>query len=729
MKNYCSFLSVHVQKRRRKPMIWIPMQRFNFVIISLIFALAACGDDKPVEPQPDMGNDGGDSSYIDSDFAATLGSTARENLCAKIIEEVGNPGDKIDCSPSNIILPSAAECAKTLKKYPTCAKVSQVKTCLEKQLSCNASLKDDKDCKFLFFDSCGVDESVKLDKLGKGDKNLFCADLLEKAGGVGKTIKCDAGLPLTVPSQQQCVNQMTEGKACASAKQFAACYDSIYTCGEANREKCWFLIGNDSQCVPPYQGPVRKPSGFFVFPPLPVSCDAPSSLQRLPFTFLSGDGVIVPGDIVGTRSVAPNISIDAQTLTATRPRIEGVSSDACTLTSDCEAGFKCATAGDQKFCSRQTGLEFVPGSVTFDFDSGVFKEKKQLVGVLIENTSLLEGRLPTSVGGLYGEDGKKDLLTNLGRASDPKGVRKGAIANFFQNLASVTDPENTLMTLWFFAGDVPARARPLVESQKITDHFTTNLSEGSTLLNTMPTAIPRPANLYQALLSMYEKDFGLEKYKEYEKFIFVFVDGPNEVFDPEHDYKKLLEESRKLGVHLFFIHLDAAIDPTLTRDLPEFYAGNLKCQKDTNCKMNPCNTTTECQRHETCRSARVYGKTKADSVKDSPLKYCLPTYNNEGRLGPIDELADLACHTQGNYIYISDIESMSDYWAYLSTVINGQFSIQMEVSALADSALKDSYYRFDTVILGGLGNSGLSKPLRPKEGFYPDRRPLIRMKK
>ncbi len=711
------------------------MKRNSIILFSFLLSLtAACSDDgnnNNITPQPDAGKSdvNTDPTYKDSDSVAGLPRAAQEALCAVIVDEVGNPGDTISCTP-DIILPSAAACAETISDYPACATVKDVKTCLEKQLACNATLAEDENCKFLEFDSCGVDPAQNLADIPQGDKELLCGELIKSAGGTGETVECDDGLPLTVPSQKQCVAQLNEGKDCATVEVFQECYDAIYSCGTPNREKCWFLIGGDTQCVPPYEGPNRRPTGFFSFPPVPVSCDSPGTLQRIPFAFSSSDAVpIVSGDRVSARPVVPNVSIDSQTISVTQPRVVEVTETPCVSTADCSAGFKCATAGDGKFCARQTGVEFVPGTVKLDYDAGVLAEKKQLVGVLVENTSLLAGRLPTSSGSLYGETGEKDLLTEIGRATDPTDSRVGALKSFFNNLASVADATNTLTTLWYFAGDVPARARPLINENDLQDHFTSDLSVGAGLIDALPSPIPRPGNLYQSILSMYEKDFSLPKYNDYEKFLFIFTDGPNEVYDPVNNYDKVLEDSRILGVHIFIVHLDSVIDPTLMRDLPEYYLGNQACQDDANCGASACGGDANCQNHESCRAARVYGENQGDVVTNSAQQFCMPTYNTEGQLGPVDEYADLACRTNGNYIYLTDVAALATYWQNLPSTVNGQFSIQAEFSALGEPVLDAPYYRFSSILIGGLGNSALPHRLLAKEGFRPDNRPLLRVGK
>lgn len=481
--------------------------------------------------------------------------------------------------------------------------------------------------------------------------------------------------------------------------------------------------------VEPPPGVERLPVGFSVLPPVPVSCDNPDSRQRVPFIFSSNDVVpIVAGDLVYGREMVPNTSVDAGSIAFRRPRVSALNA-ACETDADCDNGFHCATGGlfgAPKQCTLQTGVELIPNTVRNDYDTGL-QTRKQLVGVLIENTAMFEGRLPLDSGSLF-LDGQKDLLINAARATDPTRVHRTAIKSFMVNLASVASPQNTQVGVWFFGGQVPAETRPLISPTELQDHFANDLSIGESLIDQMPDPAPKPSNLYQALKRVVDTDFGLEKYAEHEKFLYVFTDGPNEVYDAEATYTTVLDELQAKGVHVVIVHLDSEVDPTLIRDLPTLYAGNRACQEDPQCSgARTCTADSDCQNYETCRQATVYGETEADAATLTDAKYCMPEYV-DGRIGPIDQFADLACRTGGNYVYVSEPEQMRSYWRILPSQIDGQWSVEADFSLLANPDVPVGFYQFSSVVLGLLGGRDLSATLTaPPNATSIENRPLLRL--
>ena len=479
----------------------------------------------------------------------------------------------------------------------------------------------------------------------------------------------------------------------------------------------------------PPPGTDRLPVGFSVLPPVPSSCDNPDSRQRVPFIFTSNDVVpIVAGDLVFGREMVPNTSVDTGTIAFRRSRVSALGAE-CTDDSDCDNGFHCAAGGlfgAPKQCTLQTGVELIPSSVRNDYDTGL-GDRKQIVGVLIENTSMLEGRLPVNTGGLFLEGGK-DLLVNAARASDPGRVHREAIKNFMVGLASVASPQNTQVGVWWFAGQVPAETRPLVSPMELQDHFVNDLSIGESLIDTMPDPAPKPSNVYQAMLRLVESDFGLAKYAEHEKFLYVFVDGPNEVYDEQATYTNVVDTLGAKGIHVVIVHLDAQLDPTTIRDQITTFAGNQNCQDDPQCAgARTCNADTDCQNFESCRTATIYGETAADAATQTTSKYCMPEYV-DGRTGPIDQFADLACRTGGNYIYVTDPEQMRSYWRILPSMIDGQWSVEADFSLLSDPDVPVGFYQFSSVVLGLLGGRDLAATLSgPPNNTSIENRPLLRL--
>lgn len=474
------------------------------------------------------------------------------------------------------------------------------------------------------------------------------------------------------------------------------------------------------------EGPIRVPSALTVLPPTPASCDNPGSRQRVPFIFTSTDVVpIVTGDRVSGRSLVANRTVDTGSIAFRQPRVETAAQELCTSDADCARGFHCATTGMLKQCAATTSIEMIPGSVRQDNDPGT-GEKQQLVAVLIENTSMIEGRLSVDVGGLFDANGEKDLFANAARATDATRVHRESIKEFMVGLASVAKPTNTKVSVWWYAGQVPAESRPLVFPMELSDHFTNDLSIGEALIDTMPQPVPKPSNMYQSIIKVIESDLGLAKYDDHEKFLFVFTDGPNEVYDASASYAQVLDALQTKNVKLNIVQLDNKIDDSLLRDLPTYYGGNTTCQGDPQCGARACAANTDCQNYEECRPATVYAATEMDAVTQTPASYCMPRYV-DGRLGPIDQFADLTCRSGGTYMYVATPDEMRDYWRVLPSTIDGQWSVEADFSRFlhADSPL--GFYRLSSIALGMLGGRDLSANLSaPRDEFSLDTRPVIR---
>ncbi len=578
-----------------------------------------------------------------------------------------------------------------------------------------------------------TDETAIVD-LSDAQRFALCEEAVTAAGGA-QEVECSGSEIRQVPNAGTCSAKLAEVQACATVGAFETCFADYAQCDPEDRDECWFWIGDDGGCTPPYQGVERTPVSIQVLPPVPVDCEDPGPRQRIPFMFPTTDVIpLVAGDLINGVPVQPGLTLDSGTLIVRRPRVSVLTDEVCSSDADCSGDFKCASAGlpgAPLQCTRQSPVTFVPQTVRMDVEPGVNDEQQQLVGLLIENTALLEGRLPTASGGLFDETGEKDLLTDPARASDPLRKHREAAQTFLLNLASVADGSNTAVTVWWYAGQVSAEARPLINERELTDHFTTDLSSGTALIDAMPNPVPKPANLYQSILAMIDKDFGIDGYEGHEKFLYVFTDGPNEVWDPEATFDMVVDAAKQVGLRIYIVHLDAQTDPSLIRDLPTYWAGNDNCQGDASCASAPaCANDGNCQSHETCRAATVYAEAAGGTVTETSNQFCLPEYDAEGYLGPIDELADLACQTGGNYMYVRRPEQLRPYFGALASTVNGQFSIEADFAALESNDFPDGYYNLSGVFLGALGVSDLGAVLTgPLDSVDVDNRAILRMGK
>jgi hypothetical protein len=480
----------------------------------------------------------------------------------------------------------------------------------------------------------------------------------------------------------------------------------------------------------PPPGDDVKPLTFSVYPPIPTSCDEPNVNYRIPFAIIAEkreDGFrrpLRPGDRIAGRTLIPNETVTVGALLAERTRIAAETESACQTNADCEAGFKCASGGVReasKVCTRQTGLSFVPDSVAFDYDPGD-GDRRQIVSVLVENSGSLQGYLPKEVGELYGEDGMKDLFAQDARATDGDLSSRDAVKEFLTFLASYIDPASSRLSVWWFAGDTPVRTVAITNEGESEDFYTADLTDPIDKIANLPTPSANlgTGNVYQAITRVISKDMSLAKYADYEKHLFVIVDGPNEVFDSNATKEKILEMLEEHGIHLFIIHFDAAIDTTLVRDPLAYWAGSKLCRDDETCMgAPPCGSDADCENFEECRAAKIYPADQAGTITTTPLPYCLPKYRDDGRLGPNNAYADLACRTGGNYFYFSNARAMVQPLKEIPAALDGQWSIESEISYLDLNRVSAGFYRLSGVFLGLFGNSALGSELS-SDIFEPD---------
>lgn len=103
---------------------------------------------------------------------------------------------------------------------------------------------------------------------------------------------------------------------------------------------------------------------------------------------------------------------------------------------------------------------------------------------------------------------------------------------------------------------------------------------------------------------------------------------------------------------------DEIAEPSYLRDDEEYYRDQYG---------SPCSDDSLCANYETCREPKQYAESEhtndpsdvvwpdAQSGHSPGDKYCLPDYDDKGRVGPILEYQRLACATGGSYNYVPDV--------------------------------------------------------------------------
>ena len=391
---------------------------------------------------------------------------------------------------------------------------------------------------------------------------------------------------------------------------------------------------------------------------------------------------------------------------------------------------------------KQTGLEFTPDSLRFDYSAS----KQQLVTLLLDNGSMRDGIEPKDVGWAYDENGQQDLCRIQtppecqARKTDPSGKLQELAKLFLTGLASYADPSRTRVSISVAGGDNAVQVSALTGPNRPTDHYTTDLEGAKADLEKLskPTSRQGYSNIYQGIQRIIQTDMGLEKYKDFEKFLLVITDGPNEVWDKDATSQKVLEELQKHNIHLFVLHYDNDRTTTTLRDPLTYWAGSESCRMNAACKTAPaCTADTDCLSFEECRTVKLYAQTKGDPVTQTNEKHCIPKYREDGRLGPNNAYADMTCRTGGNYFYFSDADASEQLMNDFPAALDGQWSAEADLSRLDPMQIAVGFYRYSGSVLGLLGNQASATvfstetydptSIRPEIPVQRETRPLMRV--
>lgn len=458
------------------------------------------------------------------------------------------------------------------------------------------------------------------------------------------------------------------------------------------------------------------------------SCDGSEGALRFRSVFIASDnGPIRPGDTIASQEVAP-AEEDFSFQSGDLYQLPDVSCSTGDNPVSCNTPFECgiaSTASGQNRCVTNATVA-TTGDPTFLSDL----EGPQLFGVLLENAASLDGFLPSGVGELsydFDEDGiaesELDQNQRPGRETDPQRTRKQAITAMFtnwqlaQNIA-LQDNRDTSFGLWTFSGpggeaslnsvveDLAPSGLPFTESREIAGDARSQYV-GSV------NAERQRANVYDAMIRVLG-EYNQADYQNHEKTLVVFVDGPDDLRLTSATAQDVIDAAG--DVRVIIVHLDPSLDletpngTPLFRDDPDYWLET---------RQSPCADDSECFNYEECRQPTGYAQTPNNPVvseRDFTQTYCLPKRNEtDGRIGPIDAYAEIACATSGGYIYVPGADALSSRMSPLPFVMDGlwELPVSLDELSLGDIA-SDSGYKLATDVTVTIG--GTSQPYSFSEG-------------
>ena len=339
------------------------------------------------------------------------------------------------------------------------------------------------------------------------------------------------------------------------------------------------------------------------------------------------------------------------------------------------------------FVTEELGLEGSPRYVST-------LNKNKVFGVLMENTGSLSGSLPTAFQMLYPDvdgDGRGDQVTELlsqqpTRATDRQRRRQPALARLLANwvLARNAAEERTASVYfgaWTFAGS-QASLQSLVSGQ-----WTTSEQGARAGLDSIPqTPENQRASVFESAARVLSSAEGFARpdFADHEKTMVLFVDGPDELRLRGQTAQTVIDAAKATNTRVFILHLDPQIqlatgsgNPLIVDD-----PGYIEAQE------SPCSDDAECKNFETCRKVTGFSSSPGQNVSVPPegrrdQTFCMPKRDSNGRFGPIDDYAQIACATGGGYIYLNNAESLAEQMEWLPFVMDGLWEVDVNVSALS----------------------------------------------
>lgn len=308
-------------------------------------------------------------------------------------------------------------------------------------------------------------------------------------------------------------------------------------------------------------------------------------------------------------------------------------------------------------CQARTGLSAAsaPNFIGAQPDSQAF-------GVAVADVGRWEGRYHSNFQGLYefDESGQNRELAHPvdnNVAVDPGGHRINALrdlAGEWGRLSDALDEDGrgAYFGYWLFGGPsgevVPELTNggwtqdPAAASNVIDQH---QFREGQ-------------AGVYNSMIRIIQDYYeGASEVSGVEdKHLLFLVAGYDERRDNTVD--EVIEFAGMSDVRVSVAQVDGEIPvPAHLRDDERYY----RDQYD-----SPCTSSDQCANYEACREPTPYTDSAntddpGDIVWPDPEfhtpgnRYCLPDYDENGRVGPIEEYRRLACETGGNYAYVPEV--------------------------------------------------------------------------
>ncbi len=346
------------------------------------------------------------------------------------------------------------------------------------------------------------------------------------------------------------------------------------------------------------------------------------------------------------------VELSVDNISMSDGRIYGLPDVACEDDDDCPGGMRCQSFEGDETDRCSTGSATGPASNTPTYIGE--EHQTHAIATMISQAGRWRGRYSTDFEGYYefnpdgpntsvGDDQVNDV------AIDFQGRRTNALQSLrrtWNNLRDYVEADGRGSLFAFYTFEEANNSQ--ISRVSTSDPWTTSSDEVESAINEMPSARYSRSNVYRSMVNTIQDAFGHEDVDDADqRSLFLVVAGHDEVRNS--DMEDVIDAAQSQDVEVTIVQVDSALqDPSLLRIDWEYYEG-----EDT------CDTDTDCENFETCAEPPAYVQNPDTNDPNDIVyptnqgeTYCIPDYDENGRIGPIEDYAAIACATGGAYHYI-----------------------------------------------------------------------------
>ena len=459
------------------------------------------------------------------------------------------------------------------------------------------------------------------------------------------------------------------------------------------------------------------------------TCSGSSGPGVMRFVLIDGDGL----------PIADNSQINNRTVSLSGSDISFGQASVYDFPDDPECGLAngCGECGSN-YLAQENLCPLNPTSINTTAQPQFLSalDRPQALAILLESSASISGGLPASISTFFPDiytspsvpelDGIGDAvgmgynLSSRDRASDPDfnniTLALSLIGEFqdVQGRAARDQDVRSFLGVWTFNETglradnsfMPgAKSDPLLLwSSSATDarDAARNLSQANASRRS-----ETEAGVFRALSDLLDAETTFNALPQgTDKHVIVIVDGPD-------DFRTILpqsiiEKARAQDVRIFIIHMDPAVQKESATGTP-LIPDSLTYVADQDA---PCASDADCKNFEACRPVTAFAPRAGAAVEFPQDKifideanpamgrqtYCSIQRDANGRIGPIEDYAQIACATGGGYMRVDRIDNAFDSkFSWLPSVLDGLWEVPVEIGAFGLGSLdEDEGYAVET---------------------------------